>query len=47
MAVKKSVNPKTSKNPRESRQLLIYRIVFVVLSLIVLFSMLLSAVATF
>jgi hypothetical protein len=38
---------KTAKNNRQSRQLSIYRTIFVIISLIILFSMLFSAVATF
>ncbi len=47
MAGKKTVNNKPQKNNPQSKQMIIYRAVFIVISLIVLFSMVLSAVATF
>jgi hypothetical protein len=47
MASKKSVGNKPQTNKRDGLQMLIYRIVFVVISLILLFSLILSAVTTF
>jgi hypothetical protein len=44
MASKKSTNNKPERNSREAKQMLIYRIVFIVISLMLLFSLVLSAV---
>jgi amino acid permease len=44
MASKKSESNKPQKNTREAAQMLIYRIVFIVISLMLLFSLVLSAV---
>jgi hypothetical protein len=47
MASKKPVGNKPQKNKGDGLKMLIYRIVFVVISLILLFSLILSAVTTF
>jgi len=44
MASKKSESNKSQKNTREAVQMLVYRIVFIVISLMLLFSLVLSAV---